>query len=68
MGVLEAQVGPTGALGGVLGAHVWPTGALGEVLGDVCTRFESPRRALDIAFIDPKKSARCKNIYIPYVF
>ena len=31
-----------------------PQEALGEVLGDVFARLEGPRRALDIAFGDPK--------------
>ena len=67
-GVLGVHVWPTGGPGGVLGEHVSPTGALGEVLGDVCTRLEGPRRALDIAFRDPKGSARCKSSYITEVF
>ena len=53
-GVLGAHVSLPGGPGGVLGEHVWPTGALGEALGDAHARLESPRRALDIAFGDPK--------------
>ena len=53
-GVLGAHVSRPGRPGEVLGAHVWPTGALREALGDACVRLEGPRRALDIAFGDPK--------------
>ena len=53
---------------GILGVHVWPTGGLGEVLGDVFTRLEDARRALDTVFGDPKGSARCKSSYILCVF
>ena len=53
-GVLGAHVSLPGRPGEVLGVHVWPTGALREALGDACARLEGPRRALDIAFGDPK--------------
>ena len=53
-GVLGAHVSRPGRPGEVLGVHVWPTGALREALGDACARLEGPRRALDIAFGDPK--------------